>query len=118
MKTKDYYRILGLTKEATEDDIKKAYRKLAHKYHPDKGGDVEKFKEISEAYQILSDKDKRAQYDRFGRVFDGGAGEPGFGGFRWSWGQNQAGPSSEDEDAGFSFDFQDLGDLFEDFFSP
>jgi len=67
----DYYKILGINKDASEEDIKKAFRKLAHKYHPDKGGDEKKFKEINEAYQVLSSKEKRAQYDRFGRVFDG-----------------------------------------------
>ena len=81
---KDYYQILGVPKNASQEEIKKAYYKLAHKYHPDKGGDEKKFKEINEAYQVLSDKEKRAQYDRFGRVFEGGkgpsegGGEPGF----------------------------------------
>lgn len=72
----DYYKILGVEKQSTTDDIKKAYRKLAHKYHPDKpGGDANKFKEINEAYQILSNPQKKAQYDKFGRVFDGKARE-------------------------------------------
>ena len=66
----DYYEILGVSKSASEDEIKKAFRKLAHKYHPDKaGGDEKKFKEINEAYQVLSDKNKRSQYDRFGKTF-------------------------------------------------
>lgn len=106
---KDYYKILGVQKNASEDDLKKAYRKLAHEYHPDKpGGNEAKFKEINEAYQVLSHKDKRAQYDQFGQVFEGGA-EPqgawnpfeggGFGGF----GGN----------AGFDVD---LGDIFEGIF--
>ena len=56
---KDYYKILGVSKNASQDDIKKAYRKLAHKYHPDKGGSGDMFKEVSEAYQILSDRDKK-----------------------------------------------------------
>jgi len=114
----DYYRVLGINKGASEDEIKKAFRKLAHKYHPDKkGGDEKKFKEINEAYQILSDKNKRAQYDRFGRVFDAStgsaqAGGP-FGGFDFSG----AGPGF-----GFEFDpemfggFSDLGDVFDAFF--
>lgn len=83
---KDYYETLGVSKGASEDEIKKAYRKLAHQYHPDKqGGDEKKFKEINEAYQILSDKAKRAQYDQFGATFEGmgagGQGQSGFGGF-------------------------------------
>jgi len=108
---KDYYKILGVEKSATVDDIKKAYRSLAHKHHPDKGGDERAFKEINEAYQILSDQEKRTQYDKFGRVFDGGA--PGFGGFQWGWG----GEGVAQDESGFHFDFQDLGDVFEDFFA-
>jgi len=102
---KDYYQILGISREASQDEIKKAYRKLAHKYHPDKGGDEKKFKEINEAYQVLSDKEKKAQYDRFGRVFEGGF-EPGFD-FNWAWGK-----PGED----FDFDFGDLGDMVEEMF--
>ena len=69
---KDYYDILGVAKTANEEDIKKAYRKLAHKYHPDKsGGDETKFKEVNEAYQVLGDDQKRQQYDQFGSSFDG-----------------------------------------------
>src|SRR3989344_809807 len=64
----DYYEVLGVQKSASQDEIKKAFHKLAHKYHPDKGGDEKKFKEINEAYQVLSDQQKRAQYDQFGRV--------------------------------------------------
>lgn len=82
---KNYYQILGISKDASDIEIKKAYRKLAHQYHPDKsGGDAKKFKEINEAYQILSDKQKRTQYDRFGTVFEqgrpsgGGANDGGF----------------------------------------
>ena len=66
---KDYYKILGLVKGASEDDIKKAYRKMALKYHPDKNkapGSEEKFKEIAEAYEVLSDKRKREVYDQYG----------------------------------------------------
>ncbi len=105
----DYYQVLGVSKDASEEDIKKAYRKLAHKYHPDKGGDEKKFKEINEAYQVLSNKEKRAQYDRFGRVFEGGAGA-GAGGFEPGF----------DFGAGFGpgvgFDFEDIGDIFDQFF--
>ena len=69
--TRDYYEILGLSRDATPEDIKKSYRKLALKYHPDRNkepGAEEKFKEISEAYAVLSDPEKRAQYDRFGHA--------------------------------------------------
>lgn len=70
---KDYYKILGIKKDASEDEIKKAFRKLAHTYHPDKsGGDEAKFKEANEAYSVLSDKKKRAQYDQFGSTDSGG----------------------------------------------
>ena len=84
MAKRDYYEILGVSKDASEPDLKKAYRKLALKFHPDKNpGDKEaeeKFKEAAEAYEVLSDADKRARYDRFGHAgMKGGAG-PGFGG--------------------------------------
>jgi molecular chaperone DnaJ len=106
----NYYEVLGVAKTASQEEIKKAFHKLAHKYHPDKGGDEKKFKEINEAYQILSDKTKRAQYDQFGRVFDGSgpqAGQDGFG-FNWAWGNK----SQQDVE----FDLNDLGDVFEEFF--
>ena len=78
---KDYYQILGVDKKASKEDIKKAFRKLAHQYHPDKkGGDEAKFKEASEAYAVLSDEKKRTEYDTYGRVFTGSAGAQG-GGF-------------------------------------
>jgi len=104
---KDYYQILGISREASPEEIKKAYYKLAHKYHPDKGGDEKKFKEINEAYQVLSNKDKKAQYDRFGRVFEGAPGaEPGFD-FQWAWGR---------PDINFDFEFGDLGEMVEEMF--
>ena len=89
MSKKDYYEVLGVSKSASEADIKKAFRKLAIKYHPDKNRDnpkaaEEKFKEINEAYTVLSDPNKREQYDRFGPdAFQNGnaSGAGGFGGF-------------------------------------
>ena len=99
---RDYYQILGVSKSATQEEIKKAYRKLAHQYHPDKGGDEKKFKEVSEAYRVLSDGEKRRQYDQFG-----GAGQaPG-----WDFGFGQ-GQSFDPSD----FDFNNLGEMFEEMF--
>ncbi len=108
--SKDYYEILGVNKGASKDELKKAYHKMAHKYHPDKNkGDDKKFKEVNEAYQTLSDEQKRAQYDRFGSAgpqsFNPG-GQGGFGGFDFSGFQN----------GGAEFDMGDLGDIFGDFF--
>lgn len=107
--SKDYYKVLGVSRTATEEDIKKAYRKLAHQHHPDKqGGDEKKFKEINEAYQILSNKEKRTQYDRFGQVFDGGSpggGNPFAGGF--------SGDFSGFGSQGFNVD---INDIFESIF--
>src|SRR5918993_1503265 len=84
MAKRDYYEILGVAKGASQDEIKKAYRKVAMQFHPDRNpGDKaaeEKFKEAAEAYEILSDADKRAQYDRFGHAAVGGNGRGGFGG--------------------------------------
>ncbi len=104
---RDYYEVLGVSKTATDDELKKAYRKLAKKYHPDLNpGDKEaekKFKEANEAYEVLSDSTKRARYDQFGHAGvdpNYGAGGPGAGGF-----------------GGFGgFDMGDLGDIFEGFF--
>ncbi len=114
--TKDYYNVLGVDKKASKDDIKRAFRKLAHKYHPDKGStDEQKFKEITEAYSILSDDKKRREYDTYGQAFAGGgpargggqANGQGFGGFDFSGFQQGFGQSAE-------FDF---GDIFGDIFS-
>ena len=108
MSKRDYYEILGVGKEASADEIKKAFRKAAVKYHPDKeGGDEAKFKEASEAYEVLKDQQKRQRYDQFGHAgvgSDGGGGNPfeGFGG----------------NGQGFEFNFGDggLGDIFGSFF--
>lgn len=106
MPKKDYYEILGVSRDASESDIKKAYRSLALKYHPDRNpGDKEaeaKFKEISEAYEVLSDPEKRARYDRFGHTMGESpfSGAEGFGGF------------------GFGTTFSDVfNDIFTEFFS-
>ena len=84
MSKRDYYEVLGVSKSASADEIKKAYRKLAIKYHPDKNpGDKEaeeKFKEAAEAYEVLSDADKKARYDQFGHAGVGGAAGGGYGG--------------------------------------
>jgi len=113
--SKDYYNILGVSRDASQDEIKKAFHRLAHKHHPHKGGDEKKFKEINEAYQILSNKEKRAQYDRFGQVFEGGGAPYGSGGAgfdpTWFWGKGRP-----DSDWNVEFDLGDLGDIFGDFF--
>src|SRR6185503_18466388 len=113
--SKDYYQILGLSKSATADEIKKAYRKLAHQHHPDKGnGDAEKFKEVNEAYQVLSNTEKRSQYDQYGQTFDQAQrnGQGPAGGFGGQQGGNPFGD--------FGFDFNggqfDFGDIFGDMF--
>lgn len=110
MAKRDYYEILGVGKSASADEIKKAFRRLAIKYHPDKaGGDETKFKEVNEAYEVLKDPSKRQRYDQFGHAGVGGngGGDPfaGFGGFGGQ-GQN------------INFDFGDmgLGDIFSSFF--
>ena len=104
---KDYYNVLGVSKKASKEEIKKAYYKLAHQHHPDKGGKEKKFKEINEAYQVLSDSKKRSQYDQFGRTFDGGSGGPQQPGFGFQWGSGGA-----NQGAGFG----DFGDVLEDLF--
>ena len=112
---KDYYKILGISKDATEEEVKKAYRKLAHQHHPDKpSGNEGKFKEINEAYQVLSDKAKRAAYDRFGTAepfgSGAGAGAPGTGFNDWDFSGGFPGGG------GFYGEVGDLGDIFDTFF--
>ena len=107
MNKRDYYEVLGVPKTATEAEIKSAFRKLAKKYHPDISTEenaAEKFKEIGEAYSVLSDETKRKQYDQFGSAaFDGSAGG-GFGGFQGGFGGGFS---------GFDFGDIDLSDIFE-----
>jgi molecular chaperone DnaJ len=114
MSKRDYYEVLGVSKDASDDELKKAFRKAAVKYHPDKeGGDEAKFKEINEAYEVLKDKQKRQRYDQFGHAGVGGAsGGGGYGGgnpFEGFGGFNSQ---------GFEFNFGDggLGDIFGQFF--
>src|ERR1051325_3143247 len=110
---RDYYEVLGLKRDASEEDIKKAYRHLAREHHPDRNpGDKaaeSRFKEVQEAYDILSDKTKRAQYDRFGHVGGPGNANGGPGGFQWGGGEGvQVDPSQfEDLLRGFG-----MGDIF------
>ncbi len=105
---KNYYETLGVKKDATAEEIKKAFRRLARKHHPDAGGSEERFKEINAAYEVLSDTEKRAQYDQYGQYF-GGATPPG-GAAGWPPG---AGGGSA---GGWSTGGVDLGDLFGDLF--
>lgn len=110
---KDYYKILGVEKNATEEDIKKSYRKLAHQYHPDKkGGDEAKFKEVNEAYSVLGNKEKRAQYDQFGSM----GGGFGAGGFQGGFNPNDFGFDFSSFNNG-EFDMGDLGDILSSIFS-
>ncbi len=103
---KNYYDTLGLDKKASKEDVKKAFRKLAQKHHPDKGGEEAKFKEITEAYSVLSDDGKRREYDAYGQNFAGG-GAPG-GGYGFD-------PSQFGGFGGGNVEF-DFGDLFGDLF--
>lgn len=98
---RDYYEVLGISKDATKEEIKRAYRKLARKYHPDVNKEpdaADKFKEVKEAYEVLSDDNKRAQYDQFGHAGANPQGFDGFGGF------------------GGADDFGGFGDIFDMFF--
>ena len=111
--SKDYYKVLGVDKKASAEELKKAYRKLAHQYHPDKkGGDEAKFKEVNEAYQVLSDPQKRQQYDQFGSSYSGasgGQGGFGFGGFDF----NQSGFGGFQQNVNIEDIFDMFGDVFD-----
>ena len=107
---KDFYDILGVSRTASADEIKKAFRKQARKHHPDAGGSEERFKELNEAYEVLSDPEKRAQYDQYGQYF-GGNVPPGAGGPGAGWPGGAGGQTYTNVDLG------DLGDLFGGLFS-
>ncbi len=110
--TKDYYAILGVDRKATKDDIKKAFRKLAQKHHPDKGGDENKFKEVTEAYSVLSNERKRREYDSYGRTFAGGGGGGGFDPSQFSGAQGQGSPFGEFDFSDIFSGFSGFGDIF------
>lgn len=115
--SKDYYKILGVEKNASQDEIKKAFRKKAHEFHPDKkGGDEAKFKEVNEAYQVVGDEAKRKQYDQFGSDFDsqGGFG----GGMNWEDFMRATRGQGGAQAGGFNFNMggMDFGDIFGDMF--
>lgn len=114
MQNKDYYQTLGVSRTSTQDEIKKAYRKLAHQHHPDKkGGDEAKFKEINEAYQILSDPKKRSNYDNFGFAYSDGGFQGGYdfgqGGNFWDLFGGQGGHGRQGG-------FEDIFDMFSEAF--
>lgn len=112
--SKDYYKILGIEKGASPEEIKKAFKKLAMQYHPDRpGGDEAKFKEINEAYQVLGDVEKRKKYDQFGSDFEQ---QGGFGGASWEDFMRAARNGQGGGGVEFNFGGQDMGDIFGDLF--
>ena len=120
MADRDYYDVLAVSKKATHDEIKRAYRKLARKYHPDVNpGDKsaeKKFKEVQEAYDVIGDADKRKKYDQFGRAaFEPGAAGPG--GKTWSY-QWSSRPGQGSPFAGFDFSGVDFSQIFGQEFQP
>lgn len=112
MPSDDYYQTLGVSKSASQEEIRKAYKKLARKYHPDvKPDDKEasaKFKEISEAYEVLGDAEKRKKYDQFGSAWKHAGAGAGGGQYHWAGGGGGAGPVDLDDIFGGGFDFQDI----------
>jgi len=114
--SKNYYESLGIEKNASKDEIKKAFHKQAHKYHPDKNkGDDKKFKEVNEAYQVLSDDQKRARYDQFGSA-DGPMGGGNYGGGQGGFSGGFEGFDFSGFQNGQGFDMGDIGDIFGDIF--
>ena len=113
---KDYYKTLGVDKNANAEDIKKAFRKLAMEHHPDKGGNAEKFKEISEANEVLSDPEKRKKYDQLGSNWKQyeNAGGPGQG--YYQYGSPGGGRKSTNYETNFGGESGDFSDFFNQFF--
>src|ERR1039457_5717534 len=105
MAKRDYYEVLGISKDASADEIKTSFRRAAIEHHPDRGGDEAKFRELNEAYEVLKDPEKRQRYDQFGHA---GVGNDPTGGYSGFGGQGQ----------NVNFDFGDLGlgDIFSSFF--
>ena len=108
MSKRDYYEVLGVKKDASADELKKAFRKAAVEHHPDRGGDEAKFKEVNEAYEVLKDTSKRQRYDQFGHAGVGGNGGPA--------GDNPFGGAGGYQNVNFDFGDLGLGDIFSSFF--
>lgn len=119
--SKDYYKVLGVDKNASKEEIKQTFRKLAHQHHPDKGGDEKKFKELNEAYSVLSNDEKRQQYDQFGSDFSSFAG--GFGGQGGGMSWDDIFRNYQSQGQNMEFDLEDIfggsggfSDIFSQFF--